>query len=113
MKAAAIPFKELALLSNNNVTLSGIEKIQEADAYVIKSGKSTYYYDVKSGLKVAEAKEVEQRGQKMTQTSYFADYKDVKGVKIPFKTTLNIGIELVLTTSEVKINEGVSDEDFK
>ena len=42
--------------------------------------------------------------------TYFSDYKEVKGIKIPYKTTLNIGVELELTTSEVKINEGVTDE---
>ena len=41
------------------------------------------------------------------------EYKEVKGVKVPFKTSLNIGIEIELTVSEVKINEGVSDADFQ
>jgi hypothetical protein len=37
----------------------------------------------------------------------------VKGVKVPFKSSLNIGMEIELTVSEVKINEGVSDADFQ
>lgn len=49
----------------------------------------------------------------MTQMTYYSDYKEVKGIKVPHKTTLNIGVELELTTSDVKINEGVTDEDFK
>lgn len=113
MKASAYPFEELILLNDSSITLGGVENINGADAYAVKNGKTTYFYDVKSGLKVAEAKEMEQMGQKMTQTTNYADYKEVKGVKVPHKTTLNIGVELEMTTSEVKINEGVSEEDFK
>lgn len=113
MKASAYPFEELNLLNDSSITLGGVENINGADAYAVKNGKTTYFYDVKSGLKIAEAKEMEQMGQKMTQTTNYADYKEVKGVKVPHKTTLNIGVELEMTTSEVKINEGVSEEDFK
>lgn len=113
MQADATTFKELALLTDKDVTLTGIENINGADAYAIKNGKSTLYYDVKTGFKVAEAKDVEQGGQKMTQTTYYQDYKDVKGLKFPYKTIMNVGIEIELTTSEVKINEGVTDADFK
>ena len=113
MQADATTFKELALLTDKETTLTGIENISGADAYVIKNGKSTLYYDVKTGFKVAEAKELEQGGQKMTQTTYYQDYKDVKGLKFPYKTIMNVGIEIELTTTEVKINEGVTDADFK
>ncbi len=113
MQAMAGNFKELSLVTDKAVTLTGIENINGADAYAIKSGKSTYYYDVKTGFKVAEAQELEQGGQKMTQTTYYQDYKDVKGLKFPYKTIMNVGIEIELITSEVKINEGVTDADFK
>lgn len=113
MKASAYPFEELNFLNDSSITLGGVENINGADAYAVKNGKTTYFYDVKSGLKIAEAKEMEQMGQKMTQTTNYADYKEVKGVKVPHKTTLNIGVELEMTTSEVKINEGVTEEDFK
>ena len=113
MQDAAGTFKELGLLTNKDIVLSGIETMNGKDAYVIKNGKTTYFYDVESGLKVAESKEVEQAGQKMTQTTYYEDYKDVKGIKFPYITKMNVGIELELITSEVKINEGVTDADFK
>lgn len=112
MKASANPFDELVLVKKNGVTFDGIEDLNGSDVYVIKDGKSTYYYDVKSGLKVAESKTMEQDGQSISQTTNFSDYKEVKGIKFPFKTTLNIGMEIELTTTDVKINEGVSDADF-
>ena len=113
MQAEATTFKELALLTDKGVTLAGIENVNGVDAYAVKSGKYTYFYDVKTGFKVAEAKELEQGGQKMTQTTYYQDYKDVKGLKFPYKTIMNVGIEIELITTEVKINEGVTDADFK
>ena len=106
-------FKELSLVNDTNLVLSGIETINGEDAYAIKKGKTTFYYNAKSGLKVAEARELEQAGQKMTQMTYFQDYKDVKGIKFPYKTILNLGMDIELTTSEVKINEGVTDKDFE
>jgi len=113
MQAGANTFKELEMLNDKEATLSGIEDINGADAYVIKKGKSSYFYDVTSGFKVAESKELEQGGQKMTQITYYQDYKDVKGIKFPYKTIMNVGIEIELTTTEVKINEGVMPADFK
>ena len=113
MQAGALPFEELMLANNKEVSLGGIESINGSDAYAVKNGKTTYYFDAKSGLKVAEAKELEQAGQKMTQMTYYSDYKEVKGVKVPFKTLLNVGVEIELITSDVKINEGVTPEDFK
>ena len=113
MKASATTFVETTLLKKADITLSGIETINGKDAYGIKDGKTTYFYDTTTGLKVAESKVLEQGGQSMTQTTNYGDYRDVKGVKVPFKTTLNVGIEIELTASDVKINEGVTDADFQ
>ena len=113
MKTSAQPFNELALSKKAGVMLTGIETIDGKDTYVIKDGKSSYYFDVESGLKVAESKEIEQGGQKMTQMITFGDYREVSGIKFPFLTSLNLGIEILLMTTEVKINEGVFDSDFQ
>lgn len=109
----AYPFVELELLKNKDLTISGIETINDSDAYGIKVGKTTYLYDAKSGLKVAESKDVEQGGQTATQTMYFNDYKEVKGIKFPYNIVMNVGMELEFITQEVKINEGVTDADFE
>ena len=113
MKASATPFEELQLAKKTGLTISGIESINGNDAYAIPNGKTTLYYDVKSGLKVAESKTVEQGGNKITQTTNFGDYREVKGVKVPFNIIQNVGFELDIKMSEVKINEGVSDADFQ
>lgn len=111
-KPGAVPFEELTLASNAAVALDGIETLNGADVYVVKNGKNTMYYDVTSGLKVAEAQTIEAEGQSQTQMRLISDYRDVKGVKIPFKTVLNVGMEIEFTTTEARINEGVTDADF-
>lgn len=113
MKESAVLFSETLLATKAGVTLSGIEPMNGSDAYTVVDGDTTYYFDVKSGLKIAEASTSEQGGQKVTQVTTFADYRDVKGVKLPFNHIMNVGFELDIKMSEVKINEGISDADFQ
>ena len=64
-------------------------------------------------MKIGKAVIQEANGQKMTQITNFGDYKEVKGIKLPFKTSLSFGPqEIEFKTTEVKINEGVTDADF-
>jgi zinc protease len=113
MKASATTFEELLLSKKEGLVLSGIETISGKEAYAVKNGKTTFYYDVTSGLKVSESKTMEQGGKTVTQTTNYGDYKEVKGVKIPFNIIQNVGFELDIKMSDVKINEGVSDADFQ
>lgn len=113
MKESAVPFEELTLASKPGVAVTGIESIEGSDAYAVKNGANTYYFDVKSGLKVAESKEEEQAGQKMTLMTNYKDYRDVKGVKLPFNIIRNVGFELDIKLDSVKVNEGVTDADFQ
>jgi len=112
MKANAAPFEELQLVKRTDLKVEGIEPINGGDAYVIKDGKTKYYYDVKSGLKTAESKVREQAGKSVEQITNFNDYKEVKGVKVPFNLVQNVGFELDIKMSDIKINEGVSEKDF-
>lgn len=112
-KFEATPFAEVLLLQDSEVAVTAIETVDGKDAYVLKSGKSSYYYDIETGLKVAEGKEVEMMGQKTTMMTYFKDYRDVKGVKIAHNMIQNIGFDLDVKFENVKVNEGVTDADFK
>jgi hypothetical protein len=91
------------------VTLTGIETINGKDTYAIKDGKTTFYYDVTTGLKLADAKTMEQAGKSMTQVTNFGDYRELK-VKVPFNIIQNVGFELDIKMSEVKLTK---DADFK
>ena len=112
-KATATTFEELLLSKKADVTLDGIEPINGSDAYAIKNGKTTLYYDVKTGLKVMSSTTTEKNGQKMTSTISFNDYKEVKGIKIPYLIVMSQGREIEIKVTDVKINEGVSDADFQ
>ena len=112
-QAEVIPFVELYLLTKPDLVLTGIEPINGSDAYAIKNGDNTLYYDVATGLKTAETKSVDVQGTKQALTTYFKDYKDIKGVKVPYNVVMNVGIELDVKISDVKINEGVTDADFQ
>jgi zinc protease len=112
-KSAATTFEELLLAKKADVVLDGIELYSGTNCYVIKNGKSTLYYDAVSGLKVGENKIVEKGDKKMTVTTAYGDYKEVKGVKIPHEMTINQGMELAFKITEVKINEAVQDADFE
>jgi predicted Zn-dependent peptidase len=113
MKAAAAPFEELNLLKNPEVSLTGIETINGTEAYALKNGKTTLYYDVKSGLKIADVITIDQGGKTMNKTNSYLDYREVKGVKVPFNLVQNVGFELNIKMTDVKINEGVTDADFQ
>jgi len=111
-KAGAVPFEELTFATKTGIVLTGIEPINGSDAYALKNGDATLYYDVKSGLKIADSETQDQDGKKVTMMTYYKDYRDVKGLKFPFSIVKNVGIELNIKISEVKINEGVTAADF-
>lgn len=113
MKESAIFFNETLLATKAGVTISGIEAMNGSEAYALVDGDITHYFDVKSGLKTAESSTEEQGGQKITRVTNLNDYRAVKGVKVPFNIIMNVGLELDIKMSDVKINEGVTDADFK
>jgi hypothetical protein len=113
MRDQSRPFPELELATKAGVTLLPIQSVDGKDAYGIKDGKKTYFYDVASGLKVQAIDTDEVNGQPVSKTATYSDYKEVKGIKIPFKVIMNVGFDMELNLSEVKINEGVSDADFQ
>ena len=113
MKESAILFNETLLATKTGVTISSIEQMNGSDAYAVLDGNTTHYFDVKTGLKIAEALDDNQGGEKVVRVTTLNDYRDVKGVKVPFNIIMNVGFELDIKMNDVKINEGVSDTDFK
>ena len=101
MQESAKPFDELTLASKTDVTLTGIETVDGNDAYVVKSGNTTYYYDVKTGLKLAQSKEEEQNGQKMTQTA-----EGIKSGQAVHELAGKLGVEMPITAAVVAVLAG-------
>ncbi|MFC4722729.1 M16 family metallopeptidase [Geojedonia litorea] len=103
------PFPEINYL-NSGVSLEKIEDVDGEKAYKIKIDEETSnYYSVSTGLKIKEVKST-QMGESST---YFTEYKEVSGIKFPFKIGQTFGPrKMDFIVKEVKINEGVSDADF-
>ncbi|MCT2561180.1 M16 family metallopeptidase [Chryseobacterium herbae] len=102
-------FPELAFAKSADYKVTGIEKYNNEDSYVVKGPKDTYYYSVKTGLKTGETKSSE--GGSIPTS--FADYKDVSGVKFPFTIIQNMGgMDINLTVKSREVNQA-KDSDFK
>lgn len=103
---------------NVKLATEGIEKVNGKDAYKIKlelpSGTKWYsYYDVESGLKVKDLRLIESKMGSGEQITLYDDYKDVDGVKYPFKITQSFGPQSVeMTVSSIKVNKGIPDDIF-
>ena len=105
-------FPELTF-NAKNTELKGIENINGEDAYAVKKGDKTYYYSVKSGLKISESQTQKVQGQEVTIPTYYSDYKEVAGVKFPFKISQNMsGMEINFIVKSYEINKA-TDKDFK
>ncbi len=110
-KADANPFPELAA---EDAKVMGIEPIEGKDAYVVALTEAkTAYYDVESGLKVKSVNKIAQGDQTMEVPTSYSNYQEVEGIKFPFTITQSFGPQTFeFNVSSIKVNEGVSDEDF-
>ncbi|TDQ28768.1 M16 family metallopeptidase [Tenacibaculum caenipelagi] len=110
-KMESAPFDDEA---NRKGSLDRVEPIEGKNAYVIKIGKKEVFYDVESGLKVKTVTTTKTPQGEMTVPIEFSDYKEVNGIKFPHKMIQTAGpMKMEFITKEIKINEGVSDADFK
>jgi len=99
--------------------LTGMETINGKDTYKISftqpSGKkSTAFYSVELGFLVRTTSSVSTAQGTFNQTIDMDDYREVQGVKYPFKMNQNFGpqsIELTITSYE--INTGLPDSLFE
>ena len=97
-----------------NGTLDRIVNLEGKSAYVIISGKTEAYYDIKSGLKVKEVVTAKTGGKEVKTPTNFSDYKIVNGIKFPHKISMKMGpMSMEFIVKEIKVNEGVTDADFK
>lgn len=99
---------ELVWLNNasTEMSLTGIEMVDERPAYVVKvSENRVAYYDTETGLKLKQVTTQEMQGQTISQSTSFGDYKEVSGLLIPHVVSQNLGPQTVdFTIEEAKIN---------
>lgn len=96
----------------------GEECIDSVDCYAVRlvlpSGIRWFqYYDVVTGLKFKETKEIQTKQGLFEQETYFSDYREVKGLKFPFTIKQYLGLqEIELTVTSIEINTGLDDSLF-
>jgi zinc protease len=99
--------------------LTGIENVDSTKCYKIAmlsegGAKWDQFYSIESGLKFREDKEYETPDTILVQETYYSDYRDVDGLKFPFKMKQIFGSQLIdLTVISIKINQGLEDIIFE
>ena len=95
------------------------EFVDSVDCYVIKftlpSGIRWFqYYNVSTGLKFKESKEIQTKQGLFEQKTYFSDYREVNGIKYPFKIIQYLGLqEIELNVVSIEVNTGLDDKIFE
>ena len=106
-------FPELAFGTSKDYSLGGFEKINGADPYAVNTADASYYYDVKTGMKVGEIKKQKMQGKEVEIPTYYSNYKEVDGVKLPFTIKVNqMGQDMQLDVKSYELNKA-KPEDFK
>ncbi|WP_428329954.1 insulinase family protein [Mucilaginibacter sp.] len=105
------------------LVVKGIQKVDGNDAYQIDvtdpTGKTnSEYYDVKSKLLVKNESTTVTGATSILQTLELADYRKIGNVMLPYKQTITQSAggqaqTFVMTVTDVKINQGVTADDFK
>jgi predicted Zn-dependent peptidase len=109
-------FEEL-FLEASTMELESMMTIDGTDVYKIKVTKgdkpSFRYYDVTTGYLLRTEETAEAQGQSVTTINDFSNYKSVGDVMMPHTMKVTAGPQVfVFETTEAKVNEGVSAEDF-
>jgi predicted Zn-dependent peptidase/outer membrane lipoprotein-sorting protein len=116
----AAMFTELDYAKNGyTLEMKGLESVDGVEAYKVlvvspSGSKSTDYYSKETGLKIKSIVSLESPQGAITQTVDYSDYKATKGVLMAHKMTQTTGPQtIVMMVKEIKINEGISDDEFK
>ncbi|MHC1737635.1 MAG: hypothetical protein AB9882_06455 [Ignavibacteriaceae bacterium] len=71
------------------------------------------YYDLLTGLRVKEERTIDTPQGVLNQVIHYSDYRDVEGVKFPFKVVQEIqGMRIELIVKTVELNKGLKDSIF-
>lgn len=97
----------------------GAEKVDGVKMHKLKVAtvfgqNEFWYFDAKSGLLTQIEEELEMPGGKSKSTTVYSDYRDVNGVKLSFRQTINMpGQTREITFSEILANQKIDTAMFK
>jgi zinc protease len=120
MKGEAEFYREIKLQElSPKMTVEGTTKVGNRQAYVVSAkltdGSEKLYFDAQTGLLLRDDLPVEIPDEgRTTQQTFFEDYKDVDGVKLPFTIRrLRTDGDSIIKFSEIKNNVPVDDGKFE
>ncbi len=121
MKENAVMFKEMTFTSNNyQLELAPFfENIDGVFTYVVTATAPSgevikTYFDEKTFYKIKQVSTLHTPDGDNVNSSMPGDYRDVNGIKFPYSSEENIaGQAISMKVTDVKINSGLKDEDFK
>jgi len=99
--------------------VKGKEKVGDKDAYVVlatpKEGTPVkLYFDAQSWLLLKDDQERETPEGKVPTQTFYEDYREVDGIKMPFKLRqVNPMFEMVIAFTEIKHNGTIDETKFK
>ncbi|SDS44955.1 Predicted Zn-dependent peptidase [Polaribacter sp. KT25b] len=110
--------KDASIISDLNYTNGKLDRIEPIDGknyFVIIYNDVEAFYDMETGLKAQEIRTTKAPdGSEAKVPTTFSNYKEVKGVKFPFAIGIKSGpMDLKFEVTDFKVNEGVTDADFK
>lgn len=91
--------------------VKGIEKIGDKDAYVVVATPAgldpqTFYFDQQTGLLLREDATMISPEGKMPVKSFYEDYREIDGVKLPYKIRFSLP-QFEITTIITEVKNGV------
>ncbi len=102
-KTAAIFNKQIKLQElYPTATVVGKEKVDSVDVYVLRLGFEKWFFGVESGLLLRKG------------NTHYADYRDVDGVKLPFRVREDTfsGVGVIFQLTEIKHNVEIDATKF-
>ena len=120
-KSAIQPYQSYSFQSNSAGTrISGFATMNKEKAYAVSFTEPVTklavvnYYSVATGLLLASKSTTTMGTEQYSVISNYSDYRDVKGVRFPF-VIKTVGDDFITEEriTQLKINEGVTDADFK
>ncbi len=121
IKEKAQIFSVINYLSGDyKLKLTGIEKVNDRNAYVVEitspDGKtSTEYYDTENFLRLRSITTTKnpQAGE-LTSINDYSDYREVDGIKFPFKIVQDLGIQkLNMEVTSIEVNKKLPSDIFQ
>ena len=99
-------------------TVKGIEKVGGKDAYVVTGtpaglAPETFYFDAQTGLLVRTDSTLVSPEGKMPAQTFYEDYREVDGVKIPYKMRVVVPqAEIITMITEIKNGAAIEEAKF-